>query len=89
MDQPLRPLRFKCLCDLLQVESIILSDQNSKGSFFSADVTGVARTLNSSGVGFVLFQTSLGRFVLPKRIACSPPKTFKAASLSTPAQWTS
>jgi hypothetical protein len=50
--------------DLLQVKSIILSDQNSKGSFFSADVTGVARTLNSSGVGFVLFQTSLGRFVL-------------------------
>ena len=50
--------------DLLQVKSIILSDQNSKGSFFSADVTGMARTLNSSGVGFVLFQTSLGRFIL-------------------------
>jgi hypothetical protein len=50
--------------DLLQVKDITLSDETSKGSFLSAKVTGVVRVFDTHGVGVVLFETALGRFIL-------------------------
>jgi hypothetical protein len=50
--------------DLLQIKSIVLTDALGGGHFISADVSGMVRLLNTSGAGIVLFQTSMGRFVL-------------------------
>ena len=50
--------------DLMRIKYILISDGKEDGSFLTTEVSGILRVAHNETNDVVLFQTSMGRFIL-------------------------